>query len=249
MVKEETKKRKIEACPTTEAKKVKKARVYNKQIVDDTETLKTALCEIEIYTEKEHLIALDCEGDNLSRKGKLTVVTIATRHKVYIIRIDKLKEAAFEGKLKTLLENKSVEKLMFDCRQDADILMHSFKVNLSGVLDMQLLEVMFRRDNPVETTTKSKSQKSVGNFQRRCDMTDDVENIYGFDKCLELYVKNKSMIKIKQRGRYKMLLEGRAFKPENPLFIRYCCADTLGLFKLYDKLNVSEEYMTRLKLH
>jgi hypothetical protein len=46
----------------------------------------------------------------------------------------------------SLLVNKSIASLMFDCREDADTLEHLHNVRLDGVLDIQLLEVMRRRN-------------------------------------------------------------------------------------------------------
>ena len=59
----------------------------------------------------------------------------------------KLGQVIFSSELGEILEDKSRKKLMFDCRQDSDALWHQFEVKLSEVLDLQLLEVIFRREN------------------------------------------------------------------------------------------------------
>ena len=93
---------------------------------------------------------------------------------------------------------------MFDCRQDSDALWNQFNVKLTGVLDLQLLEVMYRREtDPKAATstgqfsTRNKRQRS----QRRSQKTDEVERIYGFRRCIELYVKDGDLIKIKEKGK------------------------------------------------
>ena len=78
---------------------------------------------------KEPRIALDCEGYNLGRTGTLDIITIATPNKkVYLIDITTMGQDAFRGGFKDLLESDRCEKLVFDCRNDADILWHSHQV-------------------------------------------------------------------------------------------------------------------------
>ncbi|XP_074609833.1 uncharacterized protein LOC141864010 [Acropora palmata] len=96
---------------------------------------------------------------------------------------------------------------MFDFRQASDALWHQFQVKLSGVLDLQLLEVIYRREHPTESTsnisTKAKPGRKHGN--RRIQKTDEVEKVYGFGRCLQLYLQDEKLVKIKGTG--KELLE------------------------------------------
>ena len=113
------------------------------QMVDNELALSDAISELNKYTQgNNNLLAVDCEGVSLSRKGELTILSIATKEKVYIFNVFKVGKAIFSGGLKEILEDSTRQKLSFDCRQDSDALWHQFNVKLAGVLDLQLLEVM-----------------------------------------------------------------------------------------------------------
>lgn len=45
-----------------------------------------------------------------------------------------------------LLQDNEIKKLMFDCRNCADHLLHEYKVHLSGIIDLQLIQYIL--DNP-----------------------------------------------------------------------------------------------------
>ena len=66
----------------------------------------------------------------------------------------------FDQGLCSLLVNKSIASLMFDCREDADTLEHLHNVRLDGVLDIQLLEVMRRRNKEKDTKHGTLSRKT-----------------------------------------------------------------------------------------
>ena len=138
---------------------------------------------------RNSLLAVDCEGDSLSRKGALTIITVATEEKFYIFDVLKRGHLVFSSGLGEILEDKHCEKLTFDCRQDSDALWHQFKVKLSGVLDFQLLEVIYdRRENPAGLTAYSPQFSSkYRRGTRQSQRTDEVEKIYGFGRCIALY--------------------------------------------------------------
>ena len=211
------------------------------RLVDDEAGIKDAISELKGKIEQNTLLAVDCEGVSLSRKGALTVITVATEEKAFIFDVLKLGQNVFTAGLGEILEDKTREKLMFDCRQDSDALWHQFNVKLTGVLDLQLLEVMYRREtDPKAATstgqfsTRNKRQRS----QRRSQKTDEVERIYGFRRCIELYVKDEDLIKIKEKGK-KLVQDDEEVWKKRPLsdeLIQYCSVDTLGMFKLYHKM-------------
>ena len=151
--------------------------VYDYRLVDDEAGLEDAIPELK----RNIPLAVDCEGVSLSRKGALTIITVATEEKAYIFDVLKLGRAVFSSGLGEILEDKSREKLMFDCREDSDALWHQFNVKLTGVLDLQLLEIFYRPEN---ATASRPSTKHV----RRSERTDEVVSIFGFARCLELYV-------------------------------------------------------------
>lgn len=216
---------------------------YDYRLVDSDTCLQDAISDIkQKIAERIALLAVDCEGNSLSREGALTIITVATEEKVYIFDVQKLGQATFSSGLGEILEDESHRKLMFDCRQDSDALWHQFKVKLSGVLDLQLLEVIYRRENPSASTTKtpqsSSKNKRGGRRNRRSQRTDEVEKIYGFRRCLELYLQDENLVKIKDKGK-ELLEEDDELWTKRPLtdeLIQYCVVDTMAMFRLYNEM-------------
>jgi len=163
-------------------------------LVDDEPSLEEAIFELKEKVKRNSLLAVDCEGVSLSRKGALTIITVATEKKVYIFDVLKLGKAVLRNGLGEILEKKSREKLMFDCRGDSDAFWHQFSVKLSGVLDLQLLEVTYRRENTA-TATRRFSTKC----KRRSQRTDEVESIYGFRSIFVVVSSCMPMIKLSSK--------------------------------------------------
>jgi exonuclease 3'-5' domain-containing protein 1 len=112
-------------------------------ITEDGEELDKALQLIG----QSHLIAVDCEGLNMSRNGELCMVQVATAEQVYLFDVISLGEKLFSKGLKRILERTIPTKVFYDCRKDSDILYHQFGVKLKGVLDAALTEVFHRWTN------------------------------------------------------------------------------------------------------
>ena len=233
---------------------------YDYRLINDETGLKDAISELkEKIAERNTLLAVDCEGDSLSRKGALTIITVATEEKVYIFDVLKLGQLVFTSGLREILEDKSREKLTFDCRQDSDALWHQFKLKLSGVLDLQLLEVIYRRENPTAGSTVNTPRFSTthkrggrgGRRNRRSQRTDEVEKIYGFGRCIELYLQDEKLVKIKDKGK-ELLKEDEEVWKKRPLtddLIQYCIVDTMAMFRLYNKMkDVSGREKARLRV-
>lgn len=218
----------------------------NYKLVDNEADLKESLSEIK-SCDPNALLAVDCEGVNLSREGELTIVTVATEEKAYVFDVAVLKQAVFDKGLREILEDKSREKLMFDCRQDADSLLHQFRVSVAGVLDVQLLEIIYRRENSAATVTA----QSTRYYRRRSMRVNEVENIYGFRRCIELYIEDEDVLKTKDEVK-KVLEKNKELWKRRPLLdnlLRYCAVDTLELFKLYNKLkSANGEELPRLRI-
>jgi len=229
---------------------------YDYRLVDGDTGLQDAISELKgKIAERNTLLAVDCEGNSLSREGALTIITVATEEKVYIFDVLKLGQLIFRSGLGEILEDESRKKLMFDCRQDSDALWHQFKVKLSGVLDLQLLEVIYRRENPTGSTANtpqfSTKNKRGGRRNRRSQRIDEVEKIYGFGRCIELYLQDEKLIKIKDKGK-ELLKEDKELWTKRPLtdeLIQYCVVDTMAMFRLYNKMkDVNGGEQTRLRV-
>ena len=228
---------------------------YDYRLVNDEIGLKDAISELEEkIAERNTLLAVDCEGDSLSRKGALTIITVATEEKVYIFDVLKLGQHVFSFGLGDILEDKSREKLTFDCRQDSDALLHQFKVKLSGVLDLQLLEVIYRRENPTADSTVNTPKSSTNKrYSRRSQRTDEIEKIYGFGRCIHLYVQDEKLTKIKDKGQELVKKDKKVWtkRPLSDDLIQYCIVDTMAMFPLYNKIkevNDGEQGMALLRV-
>ena len=108
-----------------------------------------------------HSIAVDLEGDNLGRSGKISLVQIACDAGTYILDAVTL-GSALQNEMRDLFKGRRTKKLMFDCRADCDAMYHLWGVRtFNNIGDLQLLEVM-TRDEPAgrDTVTRVLSLKA-----------------------------------------------------------------------------------------
>lgn len=184
--------------------------------VDTKDKFIEVMKELQEMIKNKQMIAVDCEGVNLSRFGSVTLINIGTRELVYLIDILKIGNSVFDDGLRSILEDSGIEKLMFDCREDADALLHIHKVRLNGVLDVQILEVNNRIHVYRNGYTKIRSLKH----------------------CLELYVIDDTLVNIKLQGRSSMNMSSNIWekRPLDENMLKYASVDILSLFKLYDAL-------------
>ena len=112
------------------------------------DTLDEAIEAIHIL-ESASILAIDCEGDQLSRYGRLTLLTICPYKSTipeqrastaYLFDILKLGQPCFKNGLKALLESWTVLKLAYDCGQDSNALYHQYQVCLTNVIDCQVFD-------------------------------------------------------------------------------------------------------------
>ncbi|XP_052817581.1 uncharacterized protein LOC128243702 [Mya arenaria] len=220
---------------TTGVEEKRKAKNYTCILVDTEEKLKIEIACIKDLIKTDPVVALDCEGVHLSRKGELCLLSISTRKRAFLVDVLKFKSMAFDQGLKDILEDTNVKKLMFDCREDADALLHQFQVKLAGVLDMQLLEIIKR---PQETPTRA--------VYRRCDKLHEVVHLKGLLRCMELFIDNKKLVESKttKLGQISDWKE----RPLRNSQLRYAATDVLALFLIFDKLRPTDEEKHRLEI-
>ena len=92
------------------------------------------------------LVALDIEGVNLGRSGKISLVQIATGERCFLL--DLLEHDAFTplvAWLRRLLESPRVLKIIHDCRRDSDALKHLLGISLQHVHDTSCWHYCIRR--------------------------------------------------------------------------------------------------------
>ncbi|XP_033760486.1 piRNA biogenesis protein EXD1-like [Pecten maximus] len=215
------------ACKTPE---------LNYMFVDNTTDVPEALAEINRHS----LLAVHCKGFKLGsrRSGELTLITVATQTKSFIFDVLTLGQCVFDDGLGAILEDKTKEKLMFNCRRDADNLFHQQKVQLTGVLDLQLLEFMFSKREVPKSEEKS----------RRSSRTGEVQLLKGFRQCIEMYVKDEVIIEVRLRCQRQVLGDSHVWKtrPLSENLKKYCCVDASALFTLYINLQQDGKDHSRL---
>lgn len=107
---------------------------------------------------------IDLEGHSLSRIGSLDIISISSHPdgRLYLIDIYALQHAAFSTPsasspattLKSILEDTSLPKYLWDVRNDADALFSLYAIDLAGVTDLQLLELAARPPHPKKGNLK-----------------------------------------------------------------------------------------------
>ena len=181
-------------------------------------------------------MAVDCEGRDLGRGGTLDILSVATKDKeVYLFDISALGRGAFDAGLRALLENKEVEKMMFDCRGDADALKHLFGVMLDGVLDVQLLEVIHRQKKEPKKSPPPFGSPAYWNY-----IENNYTVLFGLKKCFLTYLNSEELVLSKKNITMKMDADREkniwSARPLDDSLQEYCANDTCTLFSLYDVL-------------
>ena len=125
------------------------------ELVDTASALQAFLDGVADDAGKSPSLYVDLEGNNLSRHGTLSLVTIFVEpeKKVYLIDVTTLQQDAFDtagsnGRtLRAVLESDRVTKVFFDIRNDSDALFSLYGVKVDGVEDLQLIELASRTVN------------------------------------------------------------------------------------------------------
>ena len=112
------------------------------KLITDANELENLLDKLE----ECKLFAFDCESVDLGRTQPVTVLNICLEDgDIFLVDIQVL--GGISDRLKALLENDDIKKVMFDCRADADSLWHEHKVKLHGIEDFQIMQyVVEHRD-------------------------------------------------------------------------------------------------------
>ena len=121
-------------------------------MIDTASTLQAFLTDLPTDTNDQPSLYVDLEGNDLSRNGTLSLITILVepRHTVHMIDVKTLGTAAFttpdsNGKtIQQMLESETVTKVFFDIRNDSDALFSLFGVRVAGIEDIQLMELASR---------------------------------------------------------------------------------------------------------
>ncbi|KAK5711680.1 hypothetical protein LTR17_018261 [Elasticomyces elasticus] len=158
------------------------------ELIDTTAALITFLDGLGDCKGQPPSLYVDLEGNNLSRHGTLSLITILVepRQKVYFVDVTTLKGKAFDTMgsdkrtIRSILESKDILKVFFDIRNDLDALFGLHGVRVGGIEDLQLMELASR------------------NFSKRC--------VNGLAKCIESdstvgYAEKRDWQRVKDKGR------------------------------------------------
>ncbi|RYP84697.1 hypothetical protein DL769_001131 [Monosporascus sp. CRB-8-3] len=126
--------------------------VPDSDMIDTCEALSTMIDVLQGLPSSPPSLYVDLEGDSLSRHGSISLlqVYVMPRDHTYLVDIRTLGARAFSvpgagGRtLKQILESPSIPKVFFDVRNDSDALYGHYGIDLSGVQDLQLMELATR---------------------------------------------------------------------------------------------------------
>ncbi|KAF2720636.1 hypothetical protein K431DRAFT_285552 [Polychaeton citri CBS 116435] len=201
------------------------------EFIDTVEGLKGAIEQIPQGSDGQVHLYIDLEGHNLSRFGKLSLLTllIGSSDKAYIIDVTNLGRDTFMTEadggrsLKSILEAADTTKVFFDVRNDSNALFFLYDIKLAGVEDLQL----------VELASRGYSKQFVKGLAK-CIESD--ANIGYEEKRIWREVKNKGgMIFKPERGGSYAAFD---IRPLSADLMEYCLQDVLlmpGLLQTYSR--------------
>ena len=196
----------------------------------DTATTLTAFLDNLPQASAQPILFIDLEGNNLSRNGTLSLITILVepRHQVHLIDVHTLGKEAFTTPntnntttLQQILESETTTKVFFDIRHDSDALSGLYGIRVSGIEDLQ----------PMELASRSR-------FENK-------RYVSGLAKCIQNYSQlswvEKQQFKV-TKDQSKRLFDptrGGSYavfdqRPLDPQVAKYCAQDVLHMPGLYD---------------
>jgi len=212
---------------------------------------------------KLQVIAVDCEGVNLSREGELCLVQIGTNNKVYLVDVLEHGRSLFEeGGLRALLESNEVRKVLHDCRGDSDALYHQYGVKLQNVFDTQVAYAVIKRQigqgtplpvglntllriyaTPILEIRASKEKEIAERQKKRAQASGEEEPAAPGDLVRRLDAINT----FKKEERLKMTEDLNYWKnrPLTPSMIGYASEDVMFLSLVYQQMHASLDVHNR----
>lgn len=92
------------------------------------------------HLSESSIIGASFHGPKISRSGILTWLCLSTSSCVFLFDIQRLGQPAFKEGFKKILEDEHIEKVIHDCREVADCLLHLFNTELKSVFDTQVAD-------------------------------------------------------------------------------------------------------------
>ena len=181
----------------------------------------------------EEIIAMDCEGFNLGRNGTVDIISIfsTAAQELFLFDLTSVGKLGFECGLQVLLENPSITKLMFDCRQDADALYHIFGVNIEGLIDVQLMDVLHSQKSKPKVRLPA---RSAPNYWSEVDKS--VSRVRGLGACIQTILGDETVKA--RKSDFQQLMQSKtknlwSLRPLSKALADYCLEDVKHLYDLY----------------
>eukprot|EP00931_Biecheleriopsis_adriatica_P095899 TRINITY_DN69546_c0_g1_i1.p1 TRINITY_DN69546_c0_g1~~TRINITY_DN69546_c0_g1_i1.p1 ORF type:complete len:343 (-),score=60.92 TRINITY_DN69546_c0_g1_i1:122-1150(-) len=182
---------------------------------------------------QESVIAVDCEGENLGEKGKLSIVQVSAEDgRTFIFDVHGTTGKVFDWGLKELLEKSHVVKLMFDCRQDVAALEVLHSVSLSNIRDLQLLEVFTRHDDKDQQRKRLYGVFHHGNVEGQPHLYKNLYRLASFAKCLEEFDLGGDEVKTEVTSAFRSDMKYWMQRPLPQKALEYASKDAAALFDL-----------------
>ncbi|XP_067659565.1 uncharacterized protein [Haliotis asinina] len=165
---------------------------------------------------KEPVVAVNCEGIHLGKKGPLTLLQVAKRDGfVYLFNVFVEPKVFNEGRLKTFLENKDITKVFHACSNDSAALKCQYDVMVVNVFDVQAAQYVIEK-------SEGRQLPSYRTMLDLCRLYTDVTSLEGNGEV--------------QAERYKADNAYWAKKELSPEMVDYACAGVRILLpEVYDK--------------
>lgn len=169
---------------------------------------------------------IDIEGINLSRHGSISILQINVHpaDRTYLLDIHTLQEKAFltpnsrGTTLKTVLESNEIKKVFFDVRNDSDALFAHYGIQLAGIHDLQLMELVTRPHN-------KKFVKSLAKcIERDAPITFAERVLWSYTK-----ERGRRLFAPECGGSYEVFNA----RPLSEVILQYCCQDVEFLPRLW----------------
>lgn len=136
--------------------------------------LKEGIARLSLSAQPPAPIAVDIEGVQLCRYGRVSIVQMLKDggDTIWLLDVTVLGKSAFvhediEGRsIKRLLECVEIKKIFYDVRMDADALYHIYGVDMKNVLDLQVLELAWRGSNGRDTRFLNGLKRSLEDYVR-----------------------------------------------------------------------------------
>ncbi|XP_046555408.1 piRNA biogenesis protein EXD1-like isoform X2 [Haliotis rubra] len=166
---------------------------------------------------QEPVVAVDCEGIDLGKKGPLTLLQVAKLDGfVYLFNVFVEPKVFTEGRLKSFLENQDIVKVFHACNRDSAALKCQFDVMLNNVFDVQTALFIIEK-------SEGRQLPYARKLMDVCSHYTDVTSLAGKEDVIaKLYKSNAAYWATKE------------FTPE---MIDYACADVRILIpEVYEKM-------------